>query len=310
MTLPTNKHNQRRPSRTPSLRPARGINGAARAKKGSRHRTQRQPQHRSHINIVLGILVGLTLLGVFALAQQCSGTVGTTSASSSYTSPYNWAGLTRENDRLTYSENGTVKSQVGVDVSDYQGAIDWQAVANDGISFAFVRAGSRGYTEGGLIPDARFIENVDGATSAGLDTGAYFFSQAISVEEAREEADLVIELLAGRTLSLPIVFDHEPVFATNSRATNLDTQTITACAIAFGERVKSAGYTSMIYGNSGDMARYDRSALGTTPVWFAEYDAATPSAQFDFAIWQYTNAGTVAGINAAVDLNLRMIDAI
>ena len=169
-------------------------------------------------------------------------------------SPYDWSGLERSGDRLAFRENGEVRSQLGVDVSDHQGAIDWSAVASDGVDFAFVRVGNRGYTEGALYADTRYAENIDNATSAGLDVGAYFFSQAVSVEEAREEAEFVLRLLAGRYLALPVA--------------------------------------------------YDRADLGGRPVWFAEYDAAEPHAQFDFAIWQYTNGGSVAGIDTAVDLNL------
>ena len=197
-----------------------------------------------------------------------------------------------------------MRSQLGVDVSDHQGAIDWSAVASDGVDFAFVRVGNRGYTEGALYADTRYAENIDNATSAGLDVGAYFFSQAVSVEEAREEAEFVLRLLAGRYLALPVAYDHEPVADGAGRANNMDRETLTACARAFCERLEQGGYETMIYGNSGDMARYDRADLGGRPVWFAEYDAAEPHAQFDFAIWQYTNGGSVAGIDTAVDLNL------
>ena len=174
----------------------------------------------------------------------------------------------------------------------------------DGVDFAFVRVGNRGYTEGALYADTRYAENIDNATSAGLDVGAYFFSQAVSVEEAREEAEFVLRLLAGRYLALPVAYDHEPVADGAGRANNMDRETLTACARAFCERLEQGGYETMIYGNSGDMARYDRADLGGRPVWFAEYDAAEPHAQFDFAIWQYTNGGSVAGIGTAVDLNL------
>ncbi|HIY84711.1 MAG TPA: glycoside hydrolase family 25 protein [Candidatus Rubneribacter avistercoris] len=248
--------------------------------------------------VVTGALVGL---GRCAAAPE-GGPVG----AEPYVSPYDWTLLQRDGDRLAYVENGEARSQVGVDVSEHQGAIDWQAAAADGIGFAFVRVGNRGYTEGALYADARYAENLDGASAAGLEVGAYFFSQATNEQEAREEADFVVELLAGRRLELPVVFDHEPVSDANGRANSLDRQTLTACAAAFCERLEAAGYQTMVYGNKGDMARYDRAALGERPVWFAEYDAAAPSAQFDFAYWQYTNAGRVAGIPTAVDLNLRL----
>ena len=109
-------------------------------------------------------------------------------AAQAYVSPYDWSGLERSGDRLAFRENGEVRSQLGVDVSDHQGAIDWSAVASDGVDFAFVRVGNRGYTEGALYADTRYAENIDDATSAGWDVGADFFAQAVSVDEARENA--------------------------------------------------------------------------------------------------------------------------
>lgn len=126
-----------------------------------------------------------------------------------------------------------------------------------------------------------------------------YFGKAPSALDADE-----CTLLAGRYLALPVAYDHEPVADGAGRANNMDRETLTACARAFCERLEQGGYETMIYGNSGDMARYDRADLGGRPVWFAEYDAAEPHAQFDFAIWQYTNGGSVAGIGTAVDLNL------
>lgn len=256
---------------------------------------------------VAAALAAVALLGSLGLMTACSGGDATEPAEQAYVSPYDWSALERsgaQGDRLAYRVDGEVRSQLGVDVSDHQGAIDWNAVAADGVDFAFVRVGNRGYTEGALYADARYAENIDNATSAGLDVGAYFFSQATSVEEAREEADFVLQLLAGRYLAMPVAYDHEPVADAAGRANNVDRETLTACARAFCERLEQGGYDTMIYGNSGDMARYDRAELGERPVWFAEYDSAEPHAQFDFAIWQYTNGGTVAGIATAVDLNL------
>lgn len=259
--------------------------------------------------IVLIVVAVVLLLSMLFSLTRCS-EKEPVDTSTLYVCPYDWSGLASEGDRLTYPENGQLKSQVGVDVSDHQNAIDWQAVASDGIEFAFVRAGSRGYTEGRMIPDTRFDENLEGALAAGLDAGVYFFSQAINVDEALEEADFVLSQLNGRNLSLPVVYDHEPVPEPIGRANNMDTETLTACALAFCERIESAGYNTMIYGNAGDMARYDRSALGTRPIWFAEYDVAAPTAELTFAIWQYTNAGSVAGITTNVDLNIRFTDAL
>ena len=189
-------------------------------------------------------IVGLFALALLALAAgltagRCAGTPHT-AAPAAYTSPYDWEGLERTGDRLAYYENGELRSDLGVDVSSHQGAIDWPAVAADGVDFAIVRAGNRGYTEGALYADERFSENVDGAEAAGLATGVYFFSQAVTPDEAREEADFVLGLLAGRPLDLPVAFDHEPVSDETGRANHLAGTELAACARAFCERIEHA----------------------------------------------------------------------
>jgi lysozyme len=222
-----------------------------------------------------------------------------------YESPYDFAGFTYDaNGRLTYSENGIVMSKTGIDVSEYQGDIDWQAVAGDGISFAFVRVGSRGNTDGLLYVDSCFDQNIDGAAAARLQVGTYFYSQAVTIEEAQEEADLVLSELAGRRLDLPVVFDYELDLGSYTRAGSVDTETLTQIALAFCKRIEAAGYKTMIYGNSSDVSRFNLDELGNRAIWYAEYDDATPNAQFDFAIWQYTSSGVVEGIDAAVDMDM------
>lgn len=296
----TSRPNKRRSCNEPRRPAAHAL-----APRSSFRRARRNPL----IGVLFVMLAGLLFVGMLVGLGRCAAPASAPE-SAAYVSPYDWNSLERTGDRLAYRPGGSLKSQVGVDVSDHQGSIDWNAVAADGIDFAFVRIGNRGYTQGGLSVDARFDENVRGAQAAGLETGAYFFSQAVSVAEAVEEAEFVLAQLNGRALELPVAFDHEPVADPNGRANNLDKDTLTAAALAFCERLEAAGYKTMIYGNSGDMARYDRAALGDRPLWFAEYDAAVPRARFDFALWQYTNGGTVAGINTSVDLNLRMTEAL
>lgn len=151
-------------------------------------------------------------------------------------------------------------------------------MASDGVDFAFVRVGNRGYTEGALYADTRYAENIDNATSAGLDVGAYFFSQAVTVEEAREEAEFVLRLLAGRYLALPVAYDHEPVADGAGRANNMDRETLTACARAFCDGVSEQGWL-----RDDDLRQQRRHGAlrprrsGRTSVWFAEYDAAQPA---------------------------------
>lgn len=228
-----------------------------------------------------------------------------------YQSPYTWSNLDRSDGRYVYKQDGKVLSRLGIDVSENQGEIDWFQVARDGIDFAVIRVGYRGTSTGGIFLDDYFEENIDSAQYVGLDTGVYFFSQATTVAEAQEEADFVLEKLAGRQLQYPVVYDCEEVAAGagKSRTGGLSRDEMTACAKAFCARVEQAGYTAMVYGNSTDLSRYSLSSLSSYDIWYAEYGVPAPSIKHDFTIWQYSNNGSVAGINAAVDMNIDLTQA-
>ena len=206
---------------------------------------------------------------------------------------------------LTYA--GDAPSYVGVDVSSYQGEIDWEKVAAAGVDFAMIRLGFRGYTEGGLYEDACFRRNMEGALAAGLDVGVYFFSQAVSQEEAREEAQFVLEHLEGYDIAYPVVFDWERQSAQDSRTLETDGATQTACAAAFCQTIEQEGYLPMVYFSPSKA--YDElnlEALMEWPFWLAHYtqDWQATSFRYHFAMWQYTSQGSVAGISTPVDLNL------
>ena len=262
----------------------------------------RRPSPQALVCIVAVIAIVVVLLVVLF---NCSGSSSDSDTSATITYDYDWTNLQQVGDRLYYYDSdGVLCSQVGVDVSDHQGDIDWEAVADDGIDFAIVRLGYRGYTEGGLYEDAYAEANLDGAEEAGLLVGAYFFSQAITEEEAIEEAEFVIEILDGRELDLPIAFDHEAVTSTTGRANDIDGEQLAACAKAFCETLEEAGYETVIYGSSKDLDRYEGESFGNRLVWLAEYDYDGPVTEVDFVLWQYTSSGEVDGIETEVDLNL------
>jgi GH25 family lysozyme M1 (1,4-beta-N-acetylmuramidase) len=224
-----------------------------------------------------------------------------------YVSPYDWTNLFHRDGRFVYEQNGAVVSRFGIDVSEHQGAIDWEAVASGGVTFAFIRLGNRGYTEGALRLDAQYFANIEGARTAGIEVGVYFFSQAVNEDEAREEAEFVLGHLDGQALDYPVVYDFEPVGASDGRANRLSPRQVTDNARAFCERIEADGYSTMIYGNAKDIARYETEFLATYEVWYAEYDAMQPNGQFDFVIWQFTSSGSIAGITSRVDLNIQFI---
>jgi len=220
--------------------------------------------------------------------------------------PYAVSGFRKSHGRMYYDDMGFT-TESGIDVSSYQGEIDWSKTAADGISFAILRAGYRGYGDGELYEDDRFADNLKEARAAGLQTGVYYFSQAITEAEARAEAQHVLELLHGTTLELPVYIDWEYVLQDESRTRGLDGDTMGACCTAFCEEIEAAGYSAGVYMSSYLLDTIiNQDAIAGLPVWMAEYSNA-PTCLTDYQIWQYTDNGNVDGIEVQVDLNLRFI---
>ena len=261
---------------------------------------------RTNIRITTPLLAAVVLV-VCALAL-CSCFLlprGESGGGSGWTPPYcEPEGFAWENGRASYTEDGATAAKTGIDVSENQGYIDWDSVAADGIEFAFIRAGYRGTTEGGLFQDEYFEYNLQFARAAGIECGVYFFSQAVTEEEAREEAEYVLQLLAGAQLDYPVVFDYEQnAEGVQSRTEGMSREESTVIARAFCETIKAGGYDAMLYGNGYDLANLDYDALDGYGLWYAEY-GDYPSCRRPFAVWQYANDGRVAGIETAVDMNL------
>lgn len=209
-----------------------------------------------------------------------------------------------EEGLMQYVENGAVTSHKGIDVSKYQGTIDWAAVKEEGIEYAFIRLGLRGYESAKIVLDEYYEANMKGANSAGVAAGVYFFTQAVTVEEAKEEADFVIEHLAGYDVSCPVVFDVERISGGKGRADQLTKEERTDITIAFCEAVKAAGYTPMIYGNVVCFTRLlDMTKLNDYEKWYAFYDDYMYM-PYNVSCWQYTEKGLVDGIPGNVDLNI------
>lgn len=209
-----------------------------------------------------------------------------------------------EEGLMQYVENGAVTSHKGIDVSKYQGTIDWSAVKEEGIEYAFIRLGLRGYESAKIVLDEYYEANMKGANSAGVAAGVYFFTQAVTVEEAKEEADFVIEHLAGYDVSCPVVFDVERISGGKGRADQLTKEERTDITIAFCEAVRAAGYTPMIYGNVVCFTRLlDMAKLNDYEKWYAFYDDYMYM-PYNVSCWQYTEKGLVDGIPGNVDLNI------
>ena len=212
--------------------------------------------------------------------------------------------LVMRNGYAYYSGNGEVISTTGIDVSEFQGEIDWEQVKQAGIDFAFIRVGYRTYGDGEVRYDSAFQQNLEGAIEAGIKVGVYFYSQATSADEAIEEADAVIDALADYDITYPVVYDWELVYHDNARTDDVSVEALADCCVSFCERVKDSGYTPMIYQNTGTAThKLDLPRIKDYDFWLAEYNDK-PSYYYEFKIWQYSNTGRIPGIEGDVDLNI------
>ena len=208
-----------------------------------------------------------------------------------------------QGDVYTFGADGALnRTARGIDVSKFQGTIDWNAVKADGITFAIIRCGYRGYGTGALVEDSTYRQNIQGAINAGLKVGVYFYSQAINEAEAVEEASMVLSLVSGYSLPLGVYYDTESV--AGGRANAISAAQRTACAVAFCETIRNAGYKAGVYSyaswfynalNFANISKYN--------IWIAQY-RDTLSFNYKYNIWQYTGSGRVNGISTAVDMNI------
>ena len=205
----------------------------------------------------------------------------------------------------TFGADGVLNQTArGIDVSKFQGNIDWNAVKADGITFAIIRCGYRGYGTGALVEDSTFRANIKGATAAGIQVGVYFYSQATNEDEAVEEASMVLSLCSGYGLPVGVYYDTEKVAGDTGRADGLSAAERTACAVAFCETIRNGGYKAGVYSyaswfyNSLNFANISKYAI-----WIAQYRDSL-SFSYHYNIWQYTSTGKVNGVPKAVDMNL------
>ena len=220
-------------------------------------------------------------------------------------SSYSKEHFTEIDGRMIYTDNN-INYHTGIDVSSYQGDINWNAVANDGIDFAIIRIGYRGYgTAGTICPDSMAETNLIEAQKANIKTGVYFYSQATTVTEAIEEADFVLDIIKNYTIDYPVVFDWENDPGVAMRTDGMKSDIITQCAIAFCEKIKEAGYTPAVYFNLSDAyERYQLDLIKDYVFWYAQFEGEVPDFYYEYSIWQYSDKGSVDGIKGKVDLNI------
>ncbi len=211
-----------------------------------------------------------------------------------------------ENGEVQYLQDGQVISHKGIDVSKHQGTINWDLVAQDGVEFAFIRVGNRGYgSSGKLVEDGYFDANMKGAQAAGIKVGVYLYSQAINEDEVLEEANFVLQKIAPYQLDCPVVFDVEKV-SSGGRMNDISLEERTHLTRLFCQTIENAGYRPMIYYNT-EMAALmlDLAQLEEYDKWFAAY-TDTLYFPYEYKVWQYSATGSVQGINTEVDLNISL----
>lgn len=209
---------------------------------------------------------------------------------------------TETNQRL--ADGATV---FGIDVSKWNKDIDWKKAKAAGVEFAIIRCGYRGSKSGALVEDPYFAKNIQEATDAGVRVGLYFFTQAITPVEAVEEASMVLMLGRQHKLSFPIFIDTEGAGG-NGRADGLDKEMRTAVCKAFCETVENAGYTAGVYASKHWLENnLDTEQLSSYVTWLAQY-SSQPTYEGEYAMWQYTSAGKIDGINTLVDFNVSYMD--
>ena len=217
--------------------------------------------------------------------------------------------VTDENGVPAYYEDGKKISHLGVDLSEYQGEVDFAAMKKAGVEFVMLRIGGQYYgDDGGIYEDKLFESNYQAAKAAGLKVGAYFFSQAINAEDAAKEANFTVQKLNGRSLDYPIGFDWENIAEEDARTDRVTGDELTLIAESFCDTVTQAGYKAIVYSNTSQMLiMYDFETMKDYDFWLADY-RDFPTMYYKFDMWQYTKDGKIDGVEGTVDLNLSFTD--
>lgn len=209
--------------------------------------------------------------------------------------------------KYSFGSDGALKGGTGlfgIDVSTWNGTIDWKQVAKSGVSYAIIRCGYRGTTYGSLVEDNKFASNIKNASDAGIKVGVYFFTQAVSEAEAVEEASMCLSLVEGYKLSYPIFVDVESGSG-NARANGLSKEARTAIVKAFCKTISNSGYKAGVYANKNWLnTKLNANELTAYTIWLAQYASAPTYNTTRYDLWQYSSQGSIKGISGNVDLDL------
>lgn len=221
---------------------------------------------------------------------------------------YDFSKLKSDGSLMSYEDDNYTSLQ-GVDVSSHDGYIDWSKAKKAGIEFAYIRVGYTGWETGDIHKDQYFDYNIKSAKENGIQVGVYYFSQATSIEEVREEADFVLENIKDYEIDLDVCYDIEKAGEGLGRVDDLSKETWTQNAVTFLHMIENHGYRGMNYNSTYNFPKYF--LLEYTQefdTWVAHYGVDYPTYQYEFTIWQYTDSGTVDGIGEkSVDMDIMFV---
>lgn len=218
--------------------------------------------------------------------------------------PNTWDGtkFAYQNGLMTYLDDH-VETKTGIDVSEHQGQIDWEKLSQTPVEFVYIRIGYSSIKDGTIYEDPFWRQNYEQARLNGLSIGVYYYSTAITLDEAKKEANQVNEWLIGHSLDLPVGFDMEP-YTTGSRIDQLSKQEATSIAKTF---INTLHQKAILYGNQTWLTqRIDISQLAEVPIWYAQYNSAPDYTRFN--LWQYSSTGLLPGISTHVDMNILLME--
>jgi GH25 family lysozyme M1 (1,4-beta-N-acetylmuramidase) len=215
--------------------------------------------------------------------------------------------LINENGLLTYKDSKR-ESVKGVDLSKYNGTVDFAKLKEAGVGFAMLRLASRGYGSGKISLDEKFVEYAQNAQVAGIQIGAFFYSQAVNENEAVEEANYIVGAISGFNVKYPVAIDIERVSGDEARTDKLTNKERTSIVKMFCDTVKGYGYKPIIYASSEMLVGgLDLKELQDYDVWLADEKIPTEY-PYRFGMWQYNTKGHIDGITGDIDLDISFID--
>ena len=221
---------------------------------------------------------------------------------------YDFSNLKYKAPVMEYSADGKTASWFGVDISANQGNVDFSKLKNAGCNYCMIKVGARGYASGKIVMDEKFEENLEAAEKAKLNIGVYFCSQAVTKDEVREEAEVLLDAIEGFDIKYPVVFVMENIEDDMARIEALDIRDRTNFAKIFMDEVEDAGYTPMLYGNKEWLiTMLDLKSFADREIWLAQ-NGDKPDYPYEFSMWQYETEGSVKGIEGDVALSISFKD--